>query len=77
MDDESDSLTAAWIRTQAQLPPGWKLDSLRCASTSLAVADRSEDWIAVAIGPDGTARTHRAPDPIAALAGVAADLAST
>jgi hypothetical protein len=66
-----DDLTAAWNRTQARLPEGWRLDGLRCASTGLLPAERSDDWIAVAVGPDGTEQTHRAPGAIAALEGLA------
>jgi len=73
---ESDELTAAWNRATAALPVGWTLDRLQCASASLAAEHRSEDWIAVAIGPDGEERSHRATDAAAALTGLAASLHS-
>jgi hypothetical protein len=64
-------LTEAWRRVQARLPAGWQLDSLRCASEGLAPDLRSDDWIAVAIGPGGEERRSRAADPVAALDGLA------
>ena len=70
---DAEQIGEAWARTEARLPAGWLLDSLRCASESLAPADRSDDWVAVAIGPDGAERVHRAPDALAALAGLARD----
>ena len=70
----SPDLTTAWHETQARLPAGWTVDSLRCASSGLDPVQRSDDWIAVAVGPGGEERRHRAPDPIAALAGLAASL---
>jgi hypothetical protein len=66
MDDESD-LAGAWLDAQGRLPTGWQLDSLQCASTGLGEAERSDDWVAVAIGPGGAERRARAADPIAAL----------
>jgi len=73
----SDDLTAAWHHAQARLPAGWNLDSLRCASTGLGAGQRSDDWIAVAVGPDGQERSHRAADPVTALSGLAASLESS
>lgn len=70
MPTDSDDLTEAWWRTQAALPTGWQLDGLRCASEGLAPAQRSDDWIAVAIGPSGEERRSRAADPVAALDGL-------
>ena len=64
-------LTAAWQRAQGNLPPGWSLDRLRCASTGLGVGHRSDDWVAMALGPDGQQREHRAPDRMSALGGLA------
>jgi len=69
-------LTEAWNETQARLPLGWTLDGLRCASTGLRPEERSDDWIAVAAGPDGERTEHRSSDPLAALAGLADSLAS-
>ena len=77
MTTDTDVLTEAWRRTQAALPTGWHLDSLRCASEGLAPQQRSDDWIAVAIGPKGREHSFRAADPVLALAGLAADLAPT
>jgi hypothetical protein len=62
-----DDLTKVWADVAATLPDGWSLDSLRCASTSPSPKDRSDDWIAVAVGPDGEERRSRAADPLAAL----------
>ena len=72
MDTDTDDLTNAWRRVQVALPDGWQLDSLRCASEGLAVEQRSDDWIAVAVGPDGQERHVRASDPFAALDGLLA-----
>lgn len=66
MRQEPD-LSEAWARTQASLPEGWELDGLRCASTGLAPQQRSEEWVAVAIGPSGEERACRAPSAAAAL----------
>ncbi len=71
MTDESFDVTEAWARTAAALPPGWELDGLRCASTGMSPEDRSEEWIAVAIGPDDRELRYRAVDPGVALAGLA------
>jgi hypothetical protein len=60
----------AWARTQAALPDGWTVDSLRCASTGLSPDERSDDWIAIARGPDEEERASRARDPFAALEGL-------
>lgn len=67
MSDGGEDLTAAWTAVQARLPQGWELDGLRCASTSLREGDRSDDWIAVAVGPSGAVRQARAGGPAAAL----------
>ena len=76
MGPGNEDLTAAWHEAQARLPSGWTLDSLRCASTGLAVGRRSDDWIAAAVGPEGQRRDHRAADPVSALDGLAAALAT-
>jgi hypothetical protein len=68
---ESEQLTGAWMDTEAHLPEGWTLGGLRCASTGLDPAERSDDWIAVAVGPDQEERRARAADPIEALAELA------
>jgi hypothetical protein len=69
-----DGLTAAWNATQAALPEGWTLDALRCASTTLQPEGRSDDWIAVAVGPHGEQRDYRGADASSALAGLASAL---
>jgi len=67
VDADANELTEIWQQTQAALPAGWKLDSLRCASEGLAPDKRSADWIAVAVGPNGEELRARAADPVAAL----------
>jgi len=69
-----DDLTRAWRAAEEQLPKGWRLDGLRCASTSLRPEDRSDDRIAVAVNADGEERRHRASDPLAALAALTASI---
>lgn len=68
---DNDGLSAAWAEAQARLPHGWSLDGLRCASTGLSPDQRSDDWIAVAVGPDSAEREARAGGPIEALAALA------
>lgn len=70
--DAGFDLAAAWLDAQARLPAGWTLDSLQCASRGLAPAQRSDDWVAVAIGPGGEERRGQAADPVGALAALAA-----
>lgn len=74
--ETTEDLTTAWMQTQERLPKGWSLDGLRCASTGLTAAERSDDWIACAFGPSGECRDHRASDPVAALTGLAATFAN-
>lgn len=71
MTSDNERLTDAWNRVQEELPPGWRLDGLRCASAGLAPDQRSDDWVAVAVSPDGDERSFRAADPVAALEGLA------
>ena len=73
VDPEHDLLMTAWSATERSLPVGWRLDGLRCASTGLGEEQRSDDWVAVAVGPDGSERSYRAADPIAALNGLVAE----
>jgi hypothetical protein len=73
---EPQGLNAAWKAAEAALPTGWKLDGLRCGSTGLSPEHRSEDWVAVAVAPDGTERSVQAADPFAALEALAALAAS-
>ncbi len=70
--DKTPSIGEAWASAQAALPDGWVLDGLRCASTGLTPKERSEEWVAVAVGPSGESRTHRAPDAAVALDGLVA-----
>lgn len=63
-------LARVWAEVEERLPPGWRLDGLRCASTSLAPEDRSEEWVAVAIGPADETRRFRAANPDDALRGL-------
>ncbi len=65
--EEPDPLDRAWAATDAALPLGWSLDSLRCASSGLAPEARSVDWLAVAIGPRGEERIGRGSDAFGAL----------
>ena len=69
-----DDLRTAWVEAHHELPDGWRLEALRCASTSLEPANRSDDWIAVAIGPEGEERTARGEDPMLALAALVVSL---
>ena len=55
---ESADITHVWRGIEARLPTGWRLDSLRCASTGLSRGDRSDQWIAVAVGPDDPRGPH-------------------
>ena len=68
---DSEDLSVAWAEAQAGLPDGWTLEGLRCASTGLRPDQRSDDWIAVAVGPDSVERSARARDPIEALSALA------
>lgn len=67
---DSPDIGAVWARVQAGLVEGWTIDSLRCASAGLAPHQRSDDWIAIASGPDGRTREIRAADPTDALEGL-------
>jgi hypothetical protein len=71
-----DRLTQTWASTQPALPDGWTLDGFRCASTGLSAESRSDDWIAVAVGPSGEARSHRAADAVSALEGLMGEFES-
>jgi hypothetical protein len=68
---DSDDLSVAWAKAQARLPTGWSLDGICCASTGLSPDQRSDDWIAVAVGPGSADREVHAGDPIEALAALA------
>ncbi len=71
-----DRLTQTWASTQDHLPDGWTLDGLRCASIGLSAKSRSDDWIAVAVGPSGEARSHRAADAESVLEGLMGEFES-
>lgn len=66
-DTDTPDLGGTWARVQAALPDGWAIDSLRCASAGLSPDERSDDWIAIALGPDGQERRVRSADAVAAL----------
>jgi hypothetical protein len=66
VDDDAE-LGNAWSSTAAALPPGWRLDSLRCASTGLERHERSEDWLAIALDADGAEVVARGGDALVAL----------
>jgi len=53
------------------MPLGWHLDSLRCASTGLAPEQRSDRWVAVAVGPAGEKVEAEAGEPVGALGALA------
>jgi hypothetical protein len=63
-----DRLELAWADAQAILPPGWRLDGLRCASTGIAPELRSELWRAVAVAPSGEEISGEGLGPLDALA---------
>ena len=68
---ETMDMSRVWAEVEEQLPTGWRLDGLRCASTGLTPEERSEEWVAVAIGPEGETRTCQAAEPDLALRGLA------
>jgi hypothetical protein len=49
------------------LPPGWHLNGLRCASTGLGEAQRSDRWVAEACGPVGACEVIERDLPADAL----------
>jgi hypothetical protein len=65
--NEATNLTTAWTTAQSRLPDGWRLEALRCASTGLRPEDRSDVWIAIAVGPGGEEQVARGDDPVEAL----------
>lgn len=60
-------LTEAWNATATKLPPGWRLDGLRCTSTGLGPEQRGDAWRAVAVAADGTTIEGLGEDPVRAL----------
>ena len=61
------TLTDAWIAAQAALPPGWRLEGLRCTSTGLAPEQRGDGWLAEACGPGGGCLKVERAEPEQAL----------
>jgi hypothetical protein len=64
---EEFDIAPVWREVQAATPAGWSLDSLRCASTGLDADERSDDWIAVGVTPDGAEVMSSAATPAEAL----------
>ena len=64
-------MTDAWNAAAAALPPGWRLQGLRCTSTGLAPEERDDRWLAEACGPDGACVRLEHSEPEAALAELA------
>ena len=64
-------LDRGWMETEAAMPLGWHLDSLRCTSTGLAPEQRSDRWVAVAVGPHGEKVEAEGGEPVSALAALA------
>jgi hypothetical protein len=73
MASDNEELNQAWADVASRLPEGWELSGLRCASTGLGPDQRSEEWIAVATGPEGEELRHQSADPVTALRGLVAD----
>ncbi len=67
---DTPDLSAIWRDAPSWLPEGWQLDSLRCASDSLDPAERSTDWFAVSIGPEGVELSVRGATADDAVAGL-------
>lgn len=70
----TEPIAEHYRRTAAALPAGWRLDGLRCASTGLDAALRSERWIAEACGPLGECLRLEAATPEGALLRLAASI---
>jgi len=68
------TLTEAWHTAQAALPPGWRLEGLRCTSTGLAPDQRGDQWMAEACGPEGACLKVESDEPEQALAALIAKL---
>lgn len=67
-------MSKAWTKASAALPLGWELDSIRCASGGMSPEQRSDKWIAVALGPEGEEIQVEGEGPISALANLALSL---
>ncbi len=72
--DDFAALERAWASAERALPPGWRLDGLRCQSTGLAEEQRSEAWRAVARGPAGEEVSGLGASPLDALEDLARKL---
>ena len=70
----SNDVTALWRVADAAAPTGWQLQGLRCSSTGLAPADRSEGWVAEACGPHDGCILVEEPSAERALRALAAQL---
>jgi hypothetical protein len=68
-------MSKAWVELSAAMPLGWHLDSLRCASTGLQPDQRSNRWVAIAIGPNGHELAGEGDGEILALNALARELA--
>jgi hypothetical protein len=68
------ALTDAWNGAASALPPGWRLEGLRCTSTGLRPSQRGDDWIAEACGPDEACIRVESSDPHQALASLTQQL---
>ena len=71
MTDSEPDLAELWRHAAVVMPDGWRLDALRCASTGLEPDQRSDDWTAIAVGPEGEERSATAATPTAAIETVA------
>ena len=66
--EEFGRLTRAWHGVETVLPAGWRLDSIRCASSGLDPEKRSSDWVVMACGPGEACAEENGRDPEQALA---------
>jgi hypothetical protein len=71
---ERAGLNRAWISASAALPVEWRLEGLTCASTGLALEQRSDRWQASATGPNGERIEAKAEGPVGALHALAREL---
>jgi len=68
------SLTELWLRAADAAPHGWTVQGLRCASTGLSVAARTDRWVAEACGPNGACERVELQSADAALTELATRL---
>ena len=71
---ERAGLNRAWIAAAAALPLEWRLDGVTCASTGLAPEQRSDRWLAWAVGPKGERIEGEGSGPVSALNALAREL---